>query len=298
MLLTNYLETIEGVNNVQVMMGTPANKDIFETSGLATKELAAATPNDMVIVVDVAQQDMIEVVNQKVKAYLEEQGQEKTNAVAEHAKTWDKALQLGKDASLALISVPGIYAANEVERALDEDKHVFCFSDNVSLEDEARLKQKAHAKGLLLMGPDCGTGVANGIPLAFANRTRKGKIGIVGASGTGIQEVATIIHQLGEGVTNAIGTGGRDLKAQVGGITFKDSVALLDQDDNVQVIVAISKPPAKEVRNEIMDQLRAAHKPVVAIFLGERPVEHEEGFYQAYTLEETARIAVDLVNGK
>lgn len=299
MLLTNYLETVDGVNNVQVMMGTPANKDIFKTGGLATEELASATPNDMVIVVDVDSDDLVDEIVEKAKAYLDKQGQAAENEGGEErAKTWDKALELGKDAPVALISVPGVYAAGEVEKALDAGKHVFCFSDNVTIEDEARLKKLAHEKGLLLMGPDCGTGVANGIPLAFANRTRKGGIGIVGASGTGIQEVATIIHKLGAGVTNAIGTGGRDLKAQVGGITFKDSVALLDQDPDVKVIVAISKPPAKEVRDDVMAQLRAAHKPIVAIFLGEKPTAHEEGLYQAYTLEETAHIAVNLLNGE
>lgn len=205
---------------------------------------------------------------------------------------------MGKDAPLALISIPGVYAAPEIERALDAGKHVFCFSDNVSIEDEARLKNLAHEKGLLLMGPDCGTGVANGIPLAFANRTRRGEIGIVGASGTGIQEVATTIHKLGGGVTNAIGTGGRDLKAAVDGTTLKDGVALLDQDPPVKVIVVISKPPAKEVRDSVMDLLRAAHKPVVVVFMGERPGHHEEGLYQAYTLEETAHLAVDLLNGQ
>lgn len=205
---------------------------------------------------------------------------------------------MGKDAPLALVSIPGVYAAPEIERALDAGKHVFCFSDNVSIEDEARLKKLAHEKGLLLMGPDCGTGVANGIPLAFANRTRRGEIGIVGASGTGIQEVATTIHKLGGGVTNAIGTGGRDLKAAVDGTTLKDGVALLDQDPSVKVIVVISKPPAKEVRDSVMDLLRAAHKPVVVVFMGERPDHHEEGLYQAYTLEETAHLAVDLLNGQ
>lgn len=148
------------------------------------------------------------------------------------------------------------------------------------------------------MGPDCGTGIANGIPLAFANRVRKGSIGMVGASGTGIQEVSTIIHKLGAGVTNAIGTGGRDLKADIQGTTFKDSIALLDQDPDVKVIVAISKPPAPEVRDDVLSLLRATNKPVVAIFLGEKPTSHEEGLYRAYTLEETARIAVDLLNGK
>lgn len=290
MLLTNHLKEIAGVNNVQVMMGTPANKDIFKTGGLATPELDQATPNDMVVVVDVDDEALIDQVVAESKNYLEEQSQAKEDeGTTERVRTWDKALEVGKDAPLALISIPGVYAAPEIERALDAGKHVFCFSDNVSIEDEARLKKLAHEKGLLLMGPDCGTGVANGIPLAFANRTRRGEIGIVGASGTGIQEVATTIHKLGGGVTNAIGTGGRDLK---------DGVALLDQDPSVKVIVVISKPPAKEVRDSVMDLLRAAHKPVVVVFMGERPDHHEEGLYQAYTLEETAHLAVDLLNGQ
>lgn len=300
MLLTNYLETLDGVNNVQVMMGTPANKDIFKTGGLATDELEKASPNDMVIVLDADSDDLVDEVIEKSKEYLDEQGQADDQGTddEQRVKTWDKALELGKDAPVALISVPGTYAAGEVEKALDAGKHVFCFSDNVTIEDEARLKNLAHEKGLLLMGPDCGTGIANGIPLAFANRIRKGGIGMVGASGTGIQEVSTIIHKLGAGVTNAIGTGGRDLKAAVQGTTFKDAVALLDQDPNVKVIVAISKPPAKEVRDDVVALLRAASKPVVAIFLGEKPAAHEEGLYRAYTLEETARIAVDLLNGQ
>lgn len=299
MLLTNHLKEIAGVNNVQVMMGTPANKDIFKTGGLATPELDQATPNDMVVVVDVDDEALIDQVVAESKNYLEEQSQAKEDeGTTERVRTWDKALEVGKDAPLALISIPGVYAAPEIERALDAGKHVFCFSDNVSIDDEARLKKLAHEKGLLLMGPDCGTGVANGIPLAFANRTRRGEIGIVGASGTGIQEVATTIHKIGGGVTNAIGTGGRDLKAAVDGTTLKDGVALLDQDPSVKVIVVISKPPAKEVRDSVMDLLRAAHKPVVVVFMGERPDHHEEGLYQAYTLEETAHLAVDLLNGQ
>ena len=299
MLLTNHLKEIAGVNNVQVMMGTPANKDIFKTGGLATPELDQATPNDMVVVVDVDDEALIDQVVAESKNYLEEQSQAKEDeGTTERVRTWDKALEVGKDAPLALISIPGVYAAPEIERALDAGKHVFCFSDNVSIEDEARLKKLAHEKGLLLMGPDCGTGVANGIPLAFANRTRRGEIGIVGASGTGIQEVATTIHKLGGGVTNAIGTGGRDLKAAVDGTTLKDGVALLAQDPSVKVIVVISKPPAKEVRDSVMDLLRAAHKPVVVVFMGERPDHHEEGLYQAYTLEETAHLAVNLLNGQ
>lgn len=299
MLLTNHLEEMPGVNSISVMMGTPANKDIFKTGGLYTDELEKATPNDMVIVADLDNADLIDEIMAASKAYLEEQGKKnKGGASEERVKTWDKALELGEDASVAIFSIPGTHAALEIEKALDNDKHVFCFSDNVSLEDEVRLKQMAHEKGLLLMGPDCGTGIINGVPIAFTNAIRKGKIGVIGASGTGIQEVTTIIHKLGGGVTHAIGTGGRDLKEEVDGITFKDSIALLEQDPDVEVIVALSKPPAQRVREDILSLLRASKKPVVTIFLGEKPANHEKGLYHAHTLEETAQIAVGLLQGQ
>lgn len=299
MLLTNHLEEMPGVNSISVMMGTPANKDIFKTGGLYTDELEKATPNDMVIVADLDNADLIDEIMAASKAYLEEQGKKnKGGASEERVKTWDKALELGEDASVAIFSIPGTHAALEIEKALDNDKHVFCFSDNVSLEDEVRLKQMAHEKGLLLMGPDCGTGIINGVPIAFTNAIRKGKIGVIGASGTGIQEVTTIIHKLGGGVTHAIGTGGRDLKEEVDGITFKDSIALLEQNPDVEVIVALSKPPAQRVREDILSLLRASKKPVVTIFLGEKPANHEKGLYHAHTLEETAQIAVGLLQGQ
>lgn len=165
----------------------------------------------------------------------------------------------------------------------------------MSLADEARLKKMAHKKGLLLMGPDCGTGIINGIPVAFTNAIRKGKIGVVGASGTGIQEVTTLIHKLGEGVTQAIGTGGRDLNEAVGGITMQDSILALENDPDTEVIVVISKPPAPAVRDQVLHLLRSSRKPAVTIFLGEAPTDHEENLYRAYTLEEAAQIAVQLL---
>lgn len=296
MLLTNKLNTIEGVGNVSVMMGTPANKDIFKTGGLYTDELEAASSNDMAIVLDIENGLLIEKVLTEIDSFLEEQTKGGSNNAAEEVvKTWDKAFDLGKDAGVAIFSIPGAHAALEIEKALDEGKHVFCFSDNISVEDERRLKEQAHAAGLLLMGPDCGTGIINGIPVAFTNAVRKGKIGVVGASGTGIQEVTTIIHKLGGGVTNAIGTGGRDLKAEIGGITLKDSIVTLENDPNTEVIVVISKPPAPEVRDDVLGLLRSLSKPAVTIFLGEKPTNHEENLYHAYTLEEAAQIAVQLL---
>lgn len=298
MLLTNKLNTIEGVNRVSIMMGTPANKDLFEGSGLRTPELEKASANDMALVVDTDNDDVIDTILTEIDDFLASQGAAEDENTEETARTWDTALKLGKDANVALISVPGTYAALEAEKALDEGLHPFIFSDNVAIEDEVRLKKKAHEKGLLVMGPDCGTGIINGVPMAFTNIVRPGRISIIGASGTGIQEVSTIIDKLGAGVTNAIGTGGRDLSEEVGGITMLDSIAALEKDPDTDVIVVISKPPAKSVRDKVLGLLRTISKPAVTIFLGEKPTFNEKDLYHAYTLEEAAKIAVALLNGE
>ncbi|EUJ24227.1 membrane protein FdrA [Listeria grandensis FSL F6-0971] len=298
MLLTNKISTIDGVNRVSIMMGTPANKDIFGTSGLRTAELEAASANDMAIVADTDDASKLDEILEEVDAFLASQATKESSNTTETARTWDKAMKLDPDANMALISIPGTYAATEADRALDEGLHAFIFSDNMPIEEELRLKQKAHDKGLLVMGPDCGTGIVNGVPMAFTNVVKPGNIGIVGASGTGIQEVSTIIDRLGGGVTNAIGTGGRDLSETVGGITMLDAIAALEKQADTDVIVVISKPPAKAIRDKVLALLRTITKPAVTIFLGEKPTYHETNLYHAYTLEETARIAVALAKGQ
>lgn len=297
MLLTNSVTSVEGVNKVQVMMATPANKDIFKEAGLYTEELEAADSNDMAIVVDTDDESKVDEVLEKTEEYLSNQAISGDAETFETVRTWDSASKNLPNANLALISVPGQYAAEEADKALDLGLNAFLFSDNVSMEDELALKQKAHEKGLLVMGPDCGTGILDGIPMAFANVVNKGKIGIVGASGTGIQEVSTIIDRLGEGVSHAIGTGGRDLKDPIGAITMMDGIKALESHQQTDIIVVVSKPPAKEVRDEVVELLHSVSKPVVTIFLGEKPTQYEGNVYQAYTLEETARIAVDLAKG-
>ena len=147
MLLTNEISSVEGVNKIQVMMATPANKDIFKTSGLDTEELMAATANDMVVVADIVDDAVLDVVLEKVEEFLKKQstaaeGKKGTESV----KSWDKALKKAPEANLAVISIPGAYAALEADRALDEGLNVFMFSDNVTVEDEKALKEKAHAK--------------------------------------------------------------------------------------------------------------------------------------------------------
>ena len=298
MLLTNEVNEVEGVKQGQVMMATDSNKDMMKTAGLFTDEVEAAGANQMAIVIEADDESVMDSVLETVDAFFAElsSGQEESGLV--EVDNWSDALDSMSDANLALVSVPGEYAADEIERGLDNDLNVFSFSDNVSLEDEARLKQKAHEKGLLLMGPDSGTGVISNVPLAFTNVTTPGNIGIVAASGTGIQETATIIDRLGSGVTHAIGTGGRDLHEDIGAITTLDAVSALDQHDATDVILVISKPPAKSVRDKVMETLQSLSKPAVAIFLGEKPEEHVGNVALAYTLEEAARMAVDLANGE
>lgn len=295
MLLTNKISAMEGVDKVSIMMATPANKDIYKESGMSTPELLEASANDMAIVIE-TKEDIIDTVLEETDKFFKNQSaQSNKKTESDTVDSWDKALDKLEDANLAVISIPGIYAASEADRALDENLNVFMFSDNVTLNDEKKLKEKAHKKGLLVMGPDCGTGIIKGVPIAFTNNVAPGKIGIVGASGTGIQEITTIIDRLGEGVTNAIGTGGRDLSEQIGAITMLDSISAMEEDKDTEVIVVISKPPAEKVRDYVVRRLRNFSKPVITLFLGEKPEFHEENFYHAYTLDEAARIAVHLL---
>lgn len=298
MLLTNSVNDVAGVKQGQVMMATDANKDIFKTAGLHTPELEAAGANDMAIVVEADDEAVLDSVLSEVERFLGDLSNKKAESGTTSVDNWKDALAEMPEANLALFSIPGAYAADEIEKALDAGLHVFSFSDNITLDDEVRLKKKAHESGLLLMGPDCGTGVLSGIPLAFTNVTNPGNIGIVAASGTGIQEATTLIDRLGGGVVHAIGTGGRDLNEAVEATTMIDAVVALEKHDPTDVILVISKPPAKAVRDNVMKVLQSLSKPVVAIFLGEKPEAHVGNVSLAYTLEEAARIAVDISNGE
>ncbi len=300
MLLTQNISEMPAVNKVQVMMGTDANKDIFNEAGLLTDDAKTAEPNDMMIVLDADTADVMDDVLKQIDQFLSDLSVKHGDSDdgTTNVTNWEAAMDQLPDANLALISVPGLYAADEIENALDHNLNAFVFSDNVAIEDEARLKQKAHDKGLLVMGPDCGTGIISNVPLAFTNVVRSGNIGLVGASGTGIQEVTSMIERLGGGVTHAIGTGGRDLSDKVGAVTMEDAIIGLAHHDPTEVIGIISKPPAKEVRDEVVQLLHSIDKPVVAIFLGEKPDHHEENVYLAHTLAETAEIAMDLAQSQ
>jgi succinyl-CoA synthetase alpha subunit len=201
------------------------------------------------------------------------------------------------DANLVLVSTPGLYAAAEARKALQQGRHVMIFSDNVPLEDEKSLKAMAAARGLLLMGPDCGTAIIGGIPLGFANMVRRGAVGVVGASGTGIQEVTSLIDRYGGGVSHAIGTGSRDLSEEIGGAMTIEGLRALAADPSTQVIVVVSKPPHPDVARHVAAEAQKLTKPVVLCFVGWDLDDLQLGRSKvtaATTLQGAARRAVSL----
>jgi FdrA protein len=295
MLLSQQLTSLPGVNKVSVMMGTPANKDILRATGFSSSELDTARAGDLVLGVDV--EDTIDVADIVAEAaeILSEQSRRSTTSGLRPAHTLGRALEMVPDVNLALVSIPGEYVADQVDELLGHDLNVMVFSDNVSLDDEVRLKDSARRRGLLLMGPDCGTAAIGGVPLAFANVVRAGSIGIVGASGTGTQEVMSQVDELGGGISNVIGLGGRDLDDEVGGITCLQAMTALENDPLTSVIVIVSKPPAPVVRESIEECAQRLTKRVVAVFVGARPpIEQLGNITFAYTLADAAARAVEL----
>lgn len=295
MLLSQQLSALPGVNKVSVMMGTPANKDILRSTGFDSPELAGAAPGDLVLGVDVDDTTDVDDVVVKAEEALRSQASRSSSSGLRTVRSLSRALEVSPDTNLALVSIPGEYVADEVVGLLEHDISVMIFSDNVNIEDELRLKQMARDRGLLVMGPDCGTASIRGVPLAFANVVSSGSIGIVGASGTGVQEVMAQIDHLGGGVSNAIGLGGRDLGADIGGIMCLQALDVLDNDPDTSTIVLISKPPAPAVRQRVEEHAQQLTKPVVAVFLGEKPdTPNDRNIDYAYTLADAAARAIEL----
>ena len=300
MQLQRSLAALPGVLDAGVVMGTDANKDVLAQSDLLTPEVQAAVADDLVIVVraegDVAAQaalDQVDKLLTKRRRGIEQEYR---------PKSLESAAQMMPDAQWVLVSVPGRYAAGVARNALRLGKNVFLYSDNVSLDDEVALKQMAAEKGLLVMGPDCGTAIVNGVGLGFANGVRRGPIGVIAAAGTGLQQATSRIHQLGSGITHGLGTGGRDLSEAVGAVTARQGLDLLSRDPETRAIVIISKPPSPQVAEGLLEAARSAGKPVVVDFIGYSPparqVDNGYRLHFATSLDETAELAVKLSTSK
>ncbi len=305
MLVAKELRSVHGVIDAAVVMGTSENKKILAAAGLMDVSLEKAKESELIIVVKSAKTsgDTLSesALNEAEEILARASKKGEKGETSRSASSVGGALKILPDANLALISVAGRYAAAEARQALENGLHVMLFSDNVSLESEIDLKTFAIDNGLLLMGPDCGTAIINGVPLGFANAVPRGDIGIVAASGTGLQEVSSIIANCGGGISQAIGTGGRDVKKDIGGVMFLEALRALKNDDATRVIVLISKPPDKSVFERIVSEAAAAGKPVVAIFLGELNQGQKKlpaSIHLCSTLEEAAFVAVALQFGK
>ena len=287
------------ITRATLVMGTPANKDILQEAGMLGADCGAVNPGDLIIVIDGADDAAIEAafatVDQALAVRAGASTSAGTRAIAPRTLGMGKALLAG--ANLAQISAPGPYAGAEALKAIKAGLNVFLFSDNVPLEQEVEVKQLASRHGLIVMGPDCGTAIIAGVPLGFANVVRRGRIGFVGASGTGLQEVTSQVHLMGEGVSHAIGTGGRDVKAEVGGASMLMALDLLAADPATAVIGIVSKPPAPAVMRAVMERAGRAGKPVVACFLGDTAIAAPANVHQAGSLYECAAACVAAARG-
>ena len=297
------LRALPGILEAGVVMGTEANLELLRQAGLDPGGLAA-TPDDLVVAVGGDTEAHVAAALASVDALLIRRPAAAGAPDAEYRpRSVSTAVRLLPGANLALISVPGRFAAGVARDALTAGLHVMLFSDNVPLEDEVRLKQAARAQGHLLMGPDCGTAIIGGAALGFANRVRRGAVGLAGAAGTGLQEVAAIIHRRGGGISHAIGTGGRDLTKTVGGLTLSRALAVLGRNPETAVVVVVSKPPDPGVAGQLLAQAGALAKPVVIAFVGgrrsagPRPAGGGPGLAWAATLEEAALLALRLAGG-
>jgi FdrA protein len=295
MQLQRSLANLPGVLDAGVVMGTNANKELLAQSDLLPPEARAAAADDLVIVVRAQDDAVAQAALAQVDELLARRKSSLSQSEAYRPASLETAAQLIPEAAWVLVSVAGRYAAGVARQALNLNKNVFLYSDNVSLDDEIALKQMAAEKGLLVMGPDCGTALINGVGLGFANKVRQGPIGLVAAAGTGLQLVTSRIHQLGCGITHGIGTGGRDLSEQVGAVTIRQGLDLLSRDPDTRVIVLISKPPAPQVADNVLQVARSAGKPVVVDFIGRSPSARQvDNLYFAASLDEAAETAVQL----
>ena len=275
----------KGVEQAAVVMGSERNVQTLAQAGYAGAEEEGATPNDLLVALQGSSVEGLRAVLDHIEDWLVRD----ESAIGITAmRTMEQALSTQPKSNLAVISVPGEYAAREARRALEHGLNVFLFSDNVPVEEEISLKQLAEERGLLVMGPDCGTGIIAGSGIGFANSVRQGPVGVVGPSGTGIQEITTLVHRAGSGISHAIG-----------GLSTLRGIDALEADPGTTAIVVVSKPPDGSTYDRVRDRISRCSKPVVTCFLGKPDEAPYASPHVAIThdLDEAAILAVRLTNG-
>jgi FdrA protein len=299
MAIGNQIRRLAEAQEASLIMGTEANKEILRNIGLLAVEGQGAGPGDLIIALRVQSEAALERALRIVDGLLTQRASQPTGQQAELPKSLAGALGMFPGANLVFISVPGQYAADVGMEALECGRHAMIFSDNVPIEEEIRLKKRAQELDLLVMGPDCGTAIINGVALGFANVVRRGTFAIVGASGTGIQEISTLLHKRGYGLSHAIGLGGRDLSQKVMGMGMLQGIRAIEEDPLTQIVILVSKPPAREVANHVLDTLKGLKKKYVVNFLKGDPAESKKrNLPFAAALEEAVDLAVSIHEGR
>jgi len=288
---------VKGVQQSAVLMASPANKKLLAAMGFQDPQIDAAQPTDLVVAVVAETPQIVEEVLERLDEWLQSPA-EKTPESRLHRL--EEGLARKPNANLVVISVPGEYAAREARKALEAGLNVFLFSSNVPIEDERQLKELAARRNLIVMGPDCGTSLINGVGLGFANKVRRGPIGVIGAAGTGIQEFTSQVHNAGYGISHAIGTGGRDLSDEIGGLTTLTALDALENDPRTEVIVIISKPPGMRTLEKLLVRLETCRKPVIGCFLGVSPqgTASHAHLRVVRTIDEAVQLAISAVSGE
>jgi FdrA protein len=283
-----------GVGWAAAVMGTPANLAKLADQGFGTDQLRGVGANDLALAVRAGNEREAGAALEAGMSALVQAAPAPAGRVERAPRTLEEAVAAMGGANVALVSVPGPFAALEAHKALSAGLHVLVFSDNVSLADEVELKARAERLGLLVMGPGAGTGVLGGVGLGFANVLRRGPVGVVAAAGTGAQEVMTLSDRWGAGVSSVVGVGGRDLHGEVGARMTRLAVRALEADPATEVLVLVSKPPARAVARSLLADLGG--KPTVVALVGLRePLPAPRQVRLVGTLEEAAAAAVELL---
>ncbi len=296
MQISQKLGALHGVKKASAIMATESNLKMLRDAGLIKETFDSVSANDLIVAVEAESENAAKEAIERLDIILAPQQVSVTGKI--EYKNLDSAFDALSQANLAIISVPGQYAKIEVAKAIERGLHTFLFSDNVTVEEEIELKERGRERGLLVMGPGCGTAIINGVGLGFANVVRRGPIGVVAAAGTGMQEVTSLIHNWGSGISQAIGLGGRDLLEKVGGIMAVEAIRMLQRDESTKLLLLVSKPPSEKIAEKVLDVVRESEKPAVVCFLGnqfDKRVDSNIRFCS--TLEEAVLEALRLVEG-
>ena len=258
------LAAAPGVQRAHVAMATPLNLDLAVELGFTVP--SGAGPTDLLVAVRADDPDAALAELDRLLTVRETSTGDSTRA---RPRTTAAAIRTAPDANLALVSCPGEHAFAEALDAVEAGLSVMVFSDNMPVAQEIALKDRAAG---LVMGPDCGTAIVSGVGLGFANSVRRGRVGIVAASGTGAQQVSCLLDAAGVGVSHVLGTGGRDLSAEVGARSTLKAMAMLDADPGTELIVILSKTPDPAVAQAVEKAAASLATPVAIGFLGaDRP---------------------------